>query len=88
MTPRKVYLLTSKGSIHFIATNLLAVYDCIKAYEPQMGIDKLKAYTTYMGMFAEVNDVAIPKRKGGYYTISKRLLCTSFKNQQVRDLFI
>ena len=78
MLQRKIYLLHSKEGVHLIASNFKVVYEALKDIEDNVEYAHLKSYSWYCFYLDNNQDVAIPDRKGGHYTVSRRIVISKY----------
>lgn len=85
MIPRKVYLLHSKEGVHLIASNFKAVYMALQDLSGNIDNTEFKSYQWYCYYLNSNQDVAIPDRSGGHYTVSRRPVLTKYTGHLKED---
>lgn len=75
---RKVYLLHSKEGLHMIASNFKAVFLALRDIQDSIERKHFRSYSWYCFYMDNNQDVAIPRKGGGYYTVSRRPILSKY----------
>lgn len=82
---RQVYILHSEAGVHLIASNIKAVYLALADLKLNIIHAELKHYSWYTFYLSNNQDVAIPKKDGGHYTISRRPVLSKYFGHLKRE---
>ena len=83
---RQVYILHSKEGVHLIASNFKVVYLALADIKVNISHAHLKSYSWYTLYLSNNQDLAIPKKDGGHYTISKRPVLSKYFGHLQREV--
>ena len=85
---RQVYVLHSEAGVHMLASNFKAIYMALADLKINIVHAHLKSYSWYTFYLANNKDVAIPKKDGGHYTISRRPILSKYFGHLQREKII
>lgn len=82
---KQVYILHSEDGVHLIASNFKVVYLALADLKVNILHAHLKSYSWYTFYLSSNQDVAIPKKAGSHYTISRRPVLSKYFGHLQRE---